>query len=153
MLQLLKTQSRNSEAKLALCADDFLINFYEQKLKKKFDWNVLNDKIYVSHEVFGFKQDAFYYSMFRKVINNLIDTGVMKYLSENYYSAKPKFLKVRVGPKVLRVGDLSFGFNIWLGFCILSFIAFIFEQIYKNAPKILINLKIFINLNFQYLKN
>jgi hypothetical protein len=69
--------------------------------------------------------------MYQMVIEKLIDTGVMNYLIDNHYTSKRKIEKIQGAPKVLRIEDLSFGFNIWLGFCSLSILAILFELIVR----------------------
>ena len=61
-------------------------------------------------------------------INNLIPTGIMTHLIENFYTKKWKFKKSETEPKVLSLDDLLFGFNIWLGSCLVSFVAFVAEH-------------------------
>jgi hypothetical protein len=48
----------------------------------------------------------------------------MKYLIENYFLTTWPSTKIQSGPSVLIVEDLKFGFNIWLGFCCISCLAF-----------------------------
>lgn len=93
----------------------------------KYDWNRISDVLYTSHEAFVFFDLAFYFRMFKKTVDSLIDTGVMKYLTENYYSKKKEYIKASSTPKVLTVKALAFGFNIWLGVCGCSIAAFIAE--------------------------
>ena len=83
--------------------------------------------------------------MLNEVINNLIPTGIMNHLIENYYTKKAKVMKVGKNPKILDVDDLAFGFNIWLGFCAISGAAFVIELILgmRTCKK---------NLSFEILK-
>lgn len=122
-LDALLTQSKNSSAKIALAVDQFYINFVDSFVERKTtEWNRLEDTVlYTSHDVFIFIGNVFYTQMFLKIIKSLIPTGIMSYLIENFYTKKIKFAKVEDEPKVLGLDDLGFGFNIWLGFCLLSF--------------------------------
>lgn len=136
---MLKTQSQNSSAKLALCVDQFFKNYYENATGMSINWNQLDEILYTSHESFVFFQLSFFFRMFKKIIDRLIDTGVMKYLAENYYTKELKFLKFKSEPKVLSVDDLAFGFNIWLWVCCVSVSAFIAELIvskWKSRKKL-----------------
>ena len=66
--------------------------------------------------------------MLKNVIDNLIPTGVMKYLVENFYTKKRRFEKFVAGPEVLTFNDLQFGFNIWFGSILLALLAFCCES-------------------------
>lgn len=109
--------------------------------RQTFNWHQLDDILYTSHEAFVFAQLAFYFRMFKKIVDKLIDTGIMKHYSENYYTKKVRLETLKSAPKVLCVNDLTFGFNIWLGFCCLSTIVFVAEIMAKRI-KIWINNKI-----------
>jgi hypothetical protein len=129
------TQSQNSSAKMALCVDEYFENFIESGTQRNHDWNKLEDVVlYTTYEVFMFHNFAFYYRMFKNVIDNLIPTGIMNYLIENHYTRKWKFEKLEDEPKVLSLDDLVFGFNIWLGSCLISLIMFFAELLFRIKP-------------------
>jgi len=73
--------------------------------------------------------------MFIKIIDDLIPTGIMKHLIEEYYTKKLKFAKVGKEPQVLTLDDLAFGFNIWLGFCLLSIVGHVAEHLVRFVTK------------------
>ena len=126
------TQSTNSSAKMALCIDEFYHNHQEYYLERSIDWNQLKDAvIYTTYDAFLFIDNSFYFQMLKKIINDLIPTGVMNHLIENHYTKKINFLKTEKDPQVLSVDDLLFGFNIWLGSCLISLIVFIVENLLK----------------------
>jgi len=126
------TQSQNSSAKLALCIDEFYHNYQEYLLESSLEWNQLKDIIlYTTYDAFLFIDNSFYFQMFKKIINDLIPTGIINHLIENHYIKKIIFLKIKKDPQVLSVDDLLFGFKIWLGSCLISFIAFIIENLLK----------------------
>lgn len=133
-IEILNTQSRNSTAKYALRIDDVELAYYEEYYKKKYDW--LKIKLgFISLETFMFKDGTFFAPMFIRLINRLIDTGVIKHLNEKFYMKKANFLPQEAGPSVLSVDDLAFGFNIWLGSCLVSFIVFMIELIFEFFSK------------------
>ncbi|KAL7015214.1 hypothetical protein ACKWTF_016344 [Chironomus riparius] len=70
--------------------------------------------------------------MFKSIVDRLIDTGVMGYLSNEHFTRKRMYYKVQEGPKVLGLDDLGFGFNIWFGCCCLSILAFVIENVFKK---------------------
>lgn len=127
------SQSQNSSAKLALFVDDFFQNFHVHDKKSIYQWNQLDETIYVSVEGFGFHQHSFYFRAFKKVIDRLIESGTMSYLAKKYYMKQRIFMKVENELKVLSLEDLSFGFNIWLGSCFTSALAFAVEKLMKRT--------------------
>jgi hypothetical protein len=130
------TQSQNSSAKLALVVDGLLQNHIEKDRNWKNDWNKLDDTFFTSHESFLFHTSAFYFRMFNKIISRLMDTGVMKYLCDEFYTKTPSFdPKHQNEPKVLNLDDMAVGFNIWLGSCCFAFIAFLGERILGTKNK------------------
>lgn len=131
-MNVFSSQSQNESAKLALCVDEFFLNHVETDTKTQYYWNkITNSVLYTSYEVFVFWNYAFYFRMLRHVINELIPSGIMKYLVEKHYTKKWKFEKLEDGPSILTVNNLSFGFNIWLGCCLISICAFIIEKSLK----------------------
>ena len=121
---------------MGLCVDEFSRNFIEFGTKRNHDWNQLEDVVlYTTYETFMFHNFAFYFRMFKNIIDNLIPTGIMSHLIETHYTRKWKFEKFEDGPKVLSLDDLVFGFNIWLGCCLTTFVVFIVEQIRRIKSK------------------
>lgn len=74
-------------------------------------------------------QSAFYLKMIEETANRLIDTGLMNYLIKTILSDNIKIKNPEDPPKVLSLTDLSFGFNIWIGFCCLCISSFILEHL------------------------
>ena len=132
-------QSQNSSAKMALAVEELFLNYQDSLSRERnYDWKKIDDFVlYTTQDVFVFFAGAYYYRMFYKMIHNFIPTGIMNYLLENYYTKKWKFRKIEKEPKVLNLDDLAFGFNIWLGFCGISFVPFIFEMAtkFRNRPR------------------
>ncbi|CAG9811064.1 unnamed protein product [Chironomus riparius] len=128
-LNLYSTQSQNSSAKLALIVDEIFTNYFDSISKQRnHEWNKLDSVLFTTHDNFIFFGSCFYAGMLHRAINNLIPTGVMDYLIENFYTKRWKFENEEAEPKVLSLDDLSFGFNIWLGSCLVSFVAFAAEH-------------------------
>lgn len=124
----IQTQSQNSSAKMALCVDEFLLNHLEFHGQENYKWNQLNIVIHLKYEAFIFRGYSFFYRMFRKVINDLIPTGIMSHLVNNFYTKSWIFKEIRDERKVLSVSDLLFGFKIWIVCCIASAVTFGVEQ-------------------------
>ncbi|CAG9806657.1 unnamed protein product [Chironomus riparius] len=124
-ISMYETQSQNSTAKICLIIEDLLQNVLDSKVITK--WNKIElENIFVAHQAVVFHQKSFYFRMMMKTINSLIDTGIMKHLTDDYLKQK-KFIVLEEIPMSLKLNDLSFGFNIWLGFCAMSFIVFLVE--------------------------
>ncbi|CAG9799794.1 unnamed protein product [Chironomus riparius] len=139
------TQSQNSTARMALSVDEFYINFYlKLKIQPDQKWIKLDTVVASAYDAFIFIGPVFYFRMFNKIIDDLIPTGVMNHLIEKYYTKKFRIVHIDDKiPKVFTFDDLSFGFYIWLGFCLISFIGFIAEHIYMLfKPKKRINAKV-----------
>lgn len=113
------------------------MNFIDSHTKKRIhEWNKLEDTVlWSSYDVFIFHGTAFYFRMFYEIIDKLIPTGVMDYLIKEHYTKKWRFQKFKKEPKVLNVDNLGFGFNIWLGFCMISLIGFMAELLTKSLIK------------------
>ena len=92
------------------------------------------DNLIVLHQGVVLNQHAFYFRMIYKTVNSLIDTGIMKHLVDNHLRRK-RAIKIEESTKVLGLKELAFGFNIWLGFCFLSLVAFIMEMIIYSRRK------------------
>lgn len=94
-------------------------------------WNELNHVVvYSMLETFIFPQGSFYYRMMKTLINRLIETGVMSHIVQYEFPILGKPLNDDK-PKVLKLDQLSFGFNIWLVSCGVSVATFMFERFYK----------------------
>lgn len=128
--ELYTTQSANASAKISLVVSN-LDQFHFMNSFYKYDnWLKLEDfVIEIKHGCFVALQHSFYFKMIDKITNQLIDTGIMKKFVNLLVYGDMKFYKIKDSPEVLRMKDLSFGFNIWLGFCILSIVTYIFEHI------------------------
>jgi hypothetical protein len=120
--------------------DEFFENHIEFMTMSNHDWNQIEDFTPGStFEVFLFRNYSFYFNMLKNIIDNLIPTGIMKYLVENFYTKKHRFETPAAGPQVLTFNDLLFGFKIWIGSFLLALLAFLgenFERLKKRNRKI-----------------
>ncbi|CAG9801205.1 unnamed protein product [Chironomus riparius] len=124
-------QSQNSSAKMALIVDELFTMFLSIKNDiKTLNWYKLdNIVVYTFHDAFVFMDNAFYFRMYNKIINDFIPTGIMNHLITNFYIRKFDYEKIIEDPKVLNLADLAFGFNIWLCACLVSVFGFIAEHV------------------------
>lgn len=77
--------------------------------------------------MFTMPQSAFYFAMIDKITYNLIDTGVMKHIVKTVLRDNIKLKNEEESSKIFSMDDLSFGFNIWIGFCVISSLSFVLE--------------------------
>jgi hypothetical protein len=116
--------------------DEFFENQIEFMTLSNHDWYQLGKIDYgPTFEAFLFRNYSFYFNMLKNIIDNLIPTGIMKYLVENFYTKKRRFEKPAVGPQVLTINDLLFGFKIWIGSFLLALLAFIGENFARLKKK------------------
>lgn len=81
---------------------------------------------------FGMDRNYYFYSLIEETLQQLIPTGIVKHLNdyhqwvlyERYDSEK------NVGPKVLTMTDLEFGFVLWLIACLMCIAGFLLEVVY-----------------------
>ncbi|CAG9803592.1 unnamed protein product [Chironomus riparius] len=128
-LYLYLTQSQNASAKTALLISDLFESYAEYTTRESDNWIKLEEAMHVTHGGLVTHPNAYFFEMIENTIDSLIDTGVIRYLIESDIGTKIKFGHSDSEPSVLSMNDLSFGFNIWLGFCVLSAVSFVFEQI------------------------
>lgn len=118
--------------------DEYFLNFIASQTRKNHEWNRLDETVlYITHDAFMFWNFAFHFRMLHNVINNLIPTGVMTTLVEQFYTKSYNFPKIVNNQKVLTLDDLMFGFKIWIVSCLVSSLAYVGERIYGwyKAPK------------------
>jgi hypothetical protein len=67
-----------------------------------------------------------------KVLGRLNSAGIFQYIKKLYFEETMAKASNEVlnHTKVLTLGDLSFGFVIWLGACILSALGYVLEALY-----------------------
>jgi len=119
-----------------MTVDEFYVNHLSSRFKSTIEWNKLKDKIlFTNQDAFCFYGAAYYTRMLMKVIDNLIPTGIMNYWIEQQYTQKWKFAKVGKAPQVLKMDDLAFGFNIWLGCCLLTLVGHVAEHLVRFVTK------------------
>lgn len=136
-------QSQNSSAKLSLFVDDIAKRMLE--IKQENTWNQLKYPFYVDHNAIGYRQTAYYAKILKDTVDRLIESGVMQFLIKTYIAHFKMYPKMPIEPNILNIYDLMFGFNIFLGFCGISGLAFVAE--------LFLGLKIIRkNLNFDILK-
>lgn len=120
--------SRNETSKIALRIEDYIHSEILRHYKIHDDWNRLEGTtFFVGYSTLTMFQSSFYFRMIELTTNHLIDTGIMAYLVEAIAQKKVNIKRPKDPLKVLKLKDLSFGFNIWFGFCCISVLSFVFE--------------------------
>jgi hypothetical protein len=127
----------NDSAKLAF----FMTDHLERTLASEFqiDGVQLEEKLFSTTFGFGYRKNCFIIYLVDEVVKNLITTGIMQKLWKDTlpreYQAPEKV------PNVLSVGDLKFGFVVWLTAAITSLITFLMEFV---AFKVLRKIKFYL---------
>ncbi|CAG9811684.1 unnamed protein product [Chironomus riparius] len=127
--QLVQTQSQNSSAKIALIVDDIMTTFYDTQNIGQNPWNQLDDRFFSTNIGIATQHSSFYFRMIKDTVDKLTDTGITTHLIKTRVLVRRKYPKDESEPMILRIDDLLFGFNIFLGFCIISGLIFVVELI------------------------
>lgn len=133
--QIYYSQSENASFKTGLCIDNFFESYENHIDNITSEWNRLDESLYTSLEIFGFHHFSFYFRAFKRLIDRMIEGGIMNVLVEKHYLKRRNTKKAKNDPKVLKLDDLGFGFEIWLGFCFISTAAFVAEIISKMKKR------------------
>jgi len=126
---LVHSQSQNSSAKIALLVDDVMKTYYDSESKEQNPWNQLDDRFCAFSIGIATQHSSFYFRMIKDTVDKLTDTGVIRYLIKTRVLIRRKYPQDEPEPKILNIDDLLFGFNIFLGFCLISGLGFIVELI------------------------
>lgn len=114
---------------MALCVDEYYQNSAESSIHESLGWNQLQDIVlFTTFDAFLFIDNSFYFTMLQALINNLIPSGLMNFLVDEYLRKKWNAQKVEKNPKVLSIDDLQFGFKIWFGTCLCACFTFMIEK-------------------------
>jgi len=137
---LFSTQSQNSSAKICLIVDEFFHMSLKQQEQRSFEWNQIDASILTSHEGIAMPALSIFTKMIHNVTDRLIDSGIMENMMQNLMIYSRKFQNEK-DPKILSLDDLAFGWNIWLGFCGISGLIFVFELVLmqKFCRKLILN--------------
>lgn len=125
-------QSQNASAKISLIMLSTMIDAFEAKAQRSSGWRRLKEiKWQVSQLGFWFHPNNFFFHNVDNVVQWWTATGVMNKIIQNQIGSRYRYVTSK-RPQVLTMESLSFGFNIWLGFCALSVVAFIFELFWSK---------------------
>lgn len=138
MYSKIKSQSENSSAKIAFLVSD---------IAKRHLVAVLNERVHQFDErlitfPMGiiFHRNNFLYRLTEEVMEKVIPAGIPQYLFEfhQWMAIRRKITINSVkGPRVLTLGDLNFGFEIWLSACGMACVGYVMEILRFKARKIL----------------
>ena len=124
--------STDSSSKIALLVEEIYYKSLAHISHVKWKHLESKDKI-VLQLGYAFHQHSFSFRMLHKLINRLIDTGIMNRLVDLHLDTTNNFIKMRGNVKFLNLNDLSIGFIIWIGFSGISVIIFIIELLMKST--------------------
>lgn len=116
-----------SEKKICFFVSDTVKQEFEATLDEQSGWNVLDEIVFVHQSVLTTWHSSFYFRILKQGVDRLTDAGIMKYLIDTYIYERRELLQPASEPQVLYVEDLMFGFNIWIGFCIVCGVVFFIE--------------------------
>jgi hypothetical protein len=123
----MSTQSRNASAKSAIIINTMTLKVYENYLIEASKWHRIPDYSFqVSQSGLGFMPNNFFFDIINKIVQRLTPAGIIDHIIEACFRPKLMFVYHKQ-LKVLTVDQLSFGINIWLGFCAISICAFAAE--------------------------
>lgn len=123
-------ESQNGSIKASLLIHDVYQHFDEILLKKNLNWLELpNQYLYVNQVGFTHFANVFFSAALQKAVEAFTDTGIIQHLFQLHYPSKRYYQHSEDFPNVLTLQDLSFGFNIWIGACCFSVVAFLLELI------------------------
>jgi hypothetical protein len=145
-------QTKNSSAKIAIFSDSDCI-------ASKFCFNetfiLLEQVLLTSQEGFLFGQNHFIFQLTDKIVGELLPSGILQHSRDyHWFFAESKETPEELGPQVLRVTDLSFGFVLWLAACGISTAVFVVEWLIPRVKQFIrtsIGLIIFLKLLRQHL--
>lgn len=126
---LYRPPQESASKKLCFFVDEFMKRDYEMTQDELAGWNVIEQLMLVDHEAFGARPTSFYTRILKTTIDRLFNTGILNYLIYTYVFESKILNPSPSIPQILNVNDLLFGFNIWFGFCGISFILFVVELI------------------------
>lgn len=98
-------------------------------------------------------QNNFMFNIFEDSVQHLTSAGILQWMMIFYreYFFPPSSEDPK-GPQVLKVDDLSFGFEIWLIASAFALTAFVIEASAKHILKIMQNFVVLISFLFGYKK-
>ena len=121
-------RSNSTSTKIAFIASTMALGMYGKKFTKKGFWQRIPDSLQVSQTGFGFRLNNYFFAIINKIIQQLSQAGVMEYKIGQCFRSSALSNSIR-GWNVLAMDQLSFGFNIWLGCCVISIFMFLCEVI------------------------
>lgn len=106
--------------------------YYIEKVKGKIHLSVLNENLYTDQMGLAFFRTKSYnfYDPFNAKILALIEGGIINNFLMKYPELATRSSEVKNEPRILGLGQLSIGFEIWLYCLVVSFVVFVFEHFY-----------------------
>lgn len=131
------TQAQKGSAKISLGIPQNVVHKMNSWNNYNFaHWNQLeNFAIQVSELGLAFCANTFFFRIAENAIQKLTSAGIMYWLFDDEIKDSSKF-QAQKNPKKLTIESLSFGFEIWFGFCGLSVAAFVGEILLVKLKKL-----------------
>jgi hypothetical protein len=126
------TQMENASAKSSFIVNVVTIGNFQNIPIRLLNWHQIPEYTFqVSQSGIAFHVNNFFFEIVDNIIHRLIPSGILEMKVQRCLSFIPKIV-FRKRWAVLTIDRLSFGFNIWLGFCALSAIVFVCEILCWN---------------------
>ncbi|CAG9810963.1 unnamed protein product [Chironomus riparius] len=120
------TQSQNASTRIGLIVQELAVKMFDH-FKYNIKWHKLpNYSLYVGQSGFIFRANNFFFRIVDETIQRLTSGGIMNHLIKKCFPAKTGEVEVKEAT-VLKIKDLNFGFNIWLGCCAVCASCFVIE--------------------------
>jgi hypothetical protein len=95
-------------------------------------------------EQFGLERNNFLMPTLNHIMNRLIPSGIPKHLADYgmWFIYRQFDVEVKDPRKILSLGDLEFGFVLWLIACSVSLLVFFGEVLWFMFTQLMINLSV-----------
>jgi hypothetical protein len=134
-IELFESQMKNGSARLACIGD---MDFVNSRLDSNETFIILEEYLLRAQMGFGFEKNHFMLHLTDKIVGELIPSGILQHSYDyHWFFTDMKDKPEELGPQVLRVTDLSFGFVLWLIACSISTAVFVVEWLIPRVKRII----------------
>jgi hypothetical protein len=132
---LFVSQMKNGSARLACFGD---MDFVNSRFHSNETFIILEEYLLRTQMGLIFVKNHFMFHLTDKVVGELIPSGILQHSHDyHWFFTDMKDKPEELGPQVLRVTDLSFGFVLWLIACGISTAVFVVEWLIPRVKRII----------------
>ncbi|KAG5680218.1 hypothetical protein PVAND_009743 [Polypedilum vanderplanki] len=114
----------------------------------------IKETVFTIPSGFGMQRNHYLYEVIEEVLKPMIESGILKHMSDySFWLFSRRYNENKTWPKVLALGDLSYGFNIWLITCSFAIVVFFWEIITWRIKKRKKSLTKFDGVELKEIKN